>query len=158
ADLYHLAREIAQLASDKGCQLLLPEEVVVVEKIDPHAVPMTCSIDDVQPSHYIVDIGPQTVANWQARLEQARTLVWNGPVGVFEMPAFAHGTLALAQAVAAATQSGGLMSVAGGGDTVAALQAAGVMEQLTYVSTAGGAFLEWLEGSTLPGVNVLYRN
>jgi len=154
ADLYPLANEISQLAASKGCQLLLPQDVVVVEKIDPQAVPLTCAIDAVESAHYIVDIGLQTVIRWQTHLAQARTLVWNGPVGVFEMPAFAKSTLALAQAVAAATEAG-LMSVAGGGDTVAALQTAGVMKQLTYVSTAGGAFLEWLEGKTLPGIAAL---
>jgi phosphoglycerate kinase len=154
ANLYHLAREISQAAVRKGCQLLLPKDVVVVEKVDPQAVPLIFPTDAVLPTHHIVDIGPQTAARWQAQLVQARTLVWNGPVGIFEMPAFAKGTLALAHAVAAATQAG-LMSVAGGGDTVAALQVAGVMDQLTYVSTAGGAFLEWLEGKTLPGVAAL---
>jgi phosphoglycerate kinase len=154
ADLYPLAREISHVASAKGCQLLLPEDVVVVEKIDSQATPLTCSIDAIAPTHHSVDIGPQTVAHWQAHIKKMHTLVWNGPVGIFEMPAFATSTLALAQAVAAATQAG-LMSVAGGGDTVAALQVAKVMDQLTYVSTAGGAFLEWLEGKTLPGLAAL---
>jgi phosphoglycerate kinase len=154
-DLYPLANEISQLAAYKGCQLLLPEDVVTVEGIDPQVVPHTCTIDAVSSVDSIVDIGPQTLVRWQAQLAQAHTLVWNGPVGIFEIEAFAKGTLALAQAVATATQKRGLMSVAGGGDTVAALHAAGVVKQLTYVSTAGGAFLEWLEGKILPGITAL---
>ena len=103
----------------------------------------------------ILDVGPATVAELTARLGTLKTLVWNGPLGAFETPPFDAGTTAFARAVAAATQAGGLRSVAGGGDTVSALRHAGVLEQMSYVSTAGGAFLEWLEGKTLPGVAAL---
>jgi phosphoglycerate kinase len=103
----------------------------------------------------MLDVGPATVADLQRRLQGWKTLVWNGPLGAFETPPFDAATVALAQAVAAATEAGSLRSVAGGGDTVSALRHAGVVDRLTYVSSAGGAFLEWLEGKTLPGVAVL---
>ena len=106
----------------------------------------------------ILDIGPKTVAAIEERLGQCRTLVWNGPVGAFETKPFDRGTVELARAVARLTKAGKLVSIAGGGDTVAALTAAGVAGDLTYVSTAGGAFLEWLEGRTLPGVAALERH
>jgi phosphoglycerate kinase len=107
------------------------------------------------PTAMILDLGPETVAAISAALEASRTLVWNGPVGAFETPPFERATVALAQKAAELTQAGKLMSVAGGGDTVAALAQAGLVDQLSYVSTAGGAFLEWLEGRELPGVKAL---
>jgi phosphoglycerate kinase len=113
-------------------------------------------VDEVPEDAMILDVGPATVALLRARLAEVRTLVWNGPLGAFEIPPFDAGTTALAQAVAEATDHG-LRSVAGGGDTVAALRHAGVMERMSYVSSAGGAFLEWLEGKTLPGVAALER-
>ena len=103
----------------------------------------------------ILDVGPATVANLVGRLAAVKTLVWNGPLGAFETPPFDAATVALAKAVAARTQAGDLRSVAGGGDTVSALRHAGVLDQMSYVSTAGGAFLEWMEGKTLPGVAAL---
>ena len=103
----------------------------------------------------ILDVGPETVAQLRGVLEGAKTLVWNGPLGAFEVPPFDRGTVALAQAAAALTDSGALTSIAGGGDTVAALNHAGVADRFSYVSGAGGAFLEWLEGKTLPGVAAL---
>ena len=115
-------------------------------------------IERVPADHMILDIGPKTVAAIVERLRQSRTLVWNGPVGAFETAPFDAGTLALARAVAALTKAGKLTSVAGGGDTVAALDAAGVAQDLSYVSTAGGAFLEWMEGRMLPGVAALERH
>jgi len=105
----------------------------------------------------ILDVGPKTVADLKQRLGQCRTLVWNGPLGAFETPPFEAGTVAIAREAAALTKAGMLLSVAGGGDTVAALAMAGVTDQFSYVSTAGGAFLEWLEGKTLPGVAALSR-
>jgi phosphoglycerate kinase len=112
-------------------------------------------VDAVPAEQMILDVGPATVDLLTARLRGLKTLIWNGPLGAFETPPFDAGTLALARAVAAATAAGELVSVAGGGDTVSALHAAGVAERLTYVSTAGGAFLEWMEGKTLPGVAAL---
>ena len=112
-------------------------------------------IGDVPAESMILDIGPATVALIESKLPGLRTLIWNGPLGAFETSPFDAGTVALAHAVAARTQSGTLRSVAGGGDTVAALKHAGVMDQISYVSTAGGAFLEWLEGKILPGILAL---
>ncbi len=112
-------------------------------------------VDAVPKDQMILDIGPTTVEMLSAVFEECRTLLWNGPMGVFEVPPFDAGTTALAQKAAALTKSGALVSVAGGGDTVAALAHAGVVEQMTYVSTAGGAFLEWIEGKDLPGVAAL---
>jgi phosphoglycerate kinase len=118
-------------------------------------VTRTVGIDAVPATAMILDIGPDSVARIGAALEACRTLVWNGPVGAFETPPFDRGTIAVAKKVAELTSAGKLMSVAGGGDTVAALAATGVTDELTYVSTAGGAFLEWLEGRELPGVKAL---
>jgi phosphoglycerate kinase len=112
---------------------------------------------EVPDDQMILDVGPRAVAHYVDVLGHCRTLLWNGPVGAFEIPPFGEGTFKLAHAVAAATEAGKLTSVAGGGDTVAALNAAGVTGKLTYVSTAGGAFLEWLEGRELPGVAALAR-
>jgi len=105
----------------------------------------------------ILDTGPRSVADFTACIEKCKTLLWNGPIGAFEIPPFGEGTFALAREAAQLTQAGKLVTVAGGGDTVAALNAAGVTDQFSYVSTAGGAFLEWLEGRTLPGVAALAR-
>ena len=115
----------------------------------------TVPITDVPDSSMILDVGPRTVSLLTARLPSLRTLVWNGPLGAFELSPFDAATNALAHAVADATRSGRLRSVAGGGDTVSALRHAGVLDELSYVSTAGGAFLEWLEGKTLPGIQAL---
>jgi len=118
-------------------------------------VTRTVGVNAVPPTAMILDLGPETVARIAAALEASRTLVWNGPVGAFETPPFDRATIAIAKKVAELTKAGKLLSVAGGGDTVAALAAAGVTDDLTYVSTAGGAFLEWLEGRELPGVKAL---
>jgi len=115
----------------------------------------TVAIGAVPPDQMILDVGPRTVAAIAAKLATAKTLVWNGPVGAFETAPFDAGTTAIAKLVAAATTAGTLRSVAGGGDTVSALKHAGVLDRMSYVSTAGGAFLEWLEGKTLPGVAAL---
>jgi phosphoglycerate kinase len=121
----------------------------------PGIATSTVPIDKVPADRSILDVGPATVADLEARLAGCKTLVWNGPLGAFETPPFDAGTIAVARTAAKLTESGKLLSVAGGGDTVAALAAAGVVERFSYVSTAGGAFLEWLEGKTLPGVAAL---
>jgi phosphoglycerate kinase len=157
-DMAETARDIIERARRAGCTLMLPVDAVVARALTPGAASQTVAIDRVPEDHMILDIGPKTVAAIGARLEQSRTLVWNGPVGAFETPPFDAGTTALARRVAALTRAGALLSVAGGGDTVAALAQAGVTEALSYVSTAGGAFLEWLEGRTLPGVAALTRD
>jgi phosphoglycerate kinase len=155
ADMHDTAREILARARSAGCDVLLPVDAVTATEFKPNPATQTVPIDAVPPDSMILDVGPATVALLAERLAGVKTLVWNGPLGAFETSPFDAGTVALAKAVAAATQAGKLRSVAGGGDTVAALRQAGVSDQLSYVSSAGGAFLEWLEGKTLPGVAAL---
>jgi phosphoglycerate kinase len=154
-DMADTARQILAEAERRGCDIILPDDAVTAEELKPGVVTRTVGIDAVPATAMILDIGPDSVARIGAALEACRTLVWNGPVGAFETPPFDRGTIAVAKKVAELTSAGKLMSVAGGGDTVAALAAAGVTDELTYVSTAGGAFLEWLEGRELPGVKAL---
>ncbi len=155
ADMHATARDILARAAAAKCDVLLPVDAVVAAALEPGVATRTVAIDAVPADMMILDVGPATVQLLAARLAGIRTLVWNGPLGAFETPPFDAGTTALAQAVAAATAAGTLRSIAGGGDTVAALRHAGVADRLSYVSTAGGAFLEWLEGRTLPGVAAL---
>ena len=154
-DMAEKARAIQEEAHRQGCEILLPEDAVVASALKPDVETETVPIGSVPSDKMILDVGPASVAAIARRLEACRTLVWNGPLGAFETRPFDQGTLAIAELVADRTQDGKLLSVAGGGDTVAALAAAGVIGQLSYVSTAGGAFLEWLEGRTLPGVKAL---
>ena len=154
-DLADTAREIMGLAAKSGCELLLPVDVVTAEVMEPGAVSHTRALDEVAPADRILDAGPKSVARLIAAMEASKTLIWNGPLGVFEMPPFDMATVAAAKAAARLTQAGALVAVAGGGDTVSALNHAGVVDDLTFVSTAGGAFLEWMEGKTLPGVAAL---
>jgi phosphoglycerate kinase len=135
---------------------MLPEDAVVATALEAGVDSSAVSVDAVPSDAMMLDVGPATVDRYRAAIEASATLVWNGPLGAFETPPFDQGTIALAQAAAEATREGRLMSVAGGGDTVAALNAAGVTGDFTYVSSAGGAFLEWLEGKELPGVAALY--
>jgi phosphoglycerate kinase len=128
---------------------------VVANELKPGVVAQTVSVDAVPADAMILDVGPATVAALIRHLASLKTLVWNGPLGAFETPPFDAATNAFAKAVADATQKGTLRSVAGGGDTVSALRHAGMLDRMSYVSTAGGAFLEWLEGKTLPGVAAL---
>ena len=154
-DLADTARNILKAAGERGCEIILPVDAVTAEKLEPGVVTRTVGLNAVPINAMILDVGPETVARIGSALEASRTLVWNGPVGAFETPPFDRATVAIANKVAELTEAGKLMSVAGGGDTVAALAAAGVTDDLTYVSTAGGAFLEWLEGRELPGVAAL---
>ena len=154
-DMTETARQILELAGARSCRLILPEDAVVAPELASGSVTREVAIDGVPQDAMILDIGPKTVAHIGAALEEARTLVWNGPLGAFETPPFDRATTAVAKKVSELTRSGNLLSVAGGGDTVAALVTAGVLDQLSYVSTAGGAFLEWLEGRELPGVAAL---
>jgi phosphoglycerate kinase len=149
------ARDILERASAGKAEILLPLDVVVASALKPGAPSRVTSLDGVKAKEMILDLGPETVAAINSALDRARTLVWNGPLGAFETEPFDQATLAVARHVARRTRKGELVSVAGGGDTVAALNKADVADDLTYVSTAGGAFLEWLEGKTLPGVKVL---
>jgi phosphoglycerate kinase len=154
-DLADTARAIRATAEREGCRVLLQSDAVVADRLAPGVAAQTVAIGAVPPDAMILDAGPASVGAFVQAIEGCRTLVWNGPVGAFETPPFDRGTAALAVAVARLSDAGSLMSVAGGGDTVAALAAAGVVDRLGYVSTAGGAFLEWLEGKTLPGVSAL---
>jgi phosphoglycerate kinase len=154
-DLAGTAREIMGLAAASGCELLLPIDIVVAEKMEPGAPARTRALGAIEHDERILDAGPQSVARLIAAMEASKTLIWNGPLGVFEMPPFDRATVAAARAAARLTQSGALVAVAGGGDTVSALNHAGVANDFTFVSTAGGAFLEWMEGKTLPGVAAL---
>ncbi len=152
-DLLDTARKI--LADAGTCEIVLPVDAVVAREFKANAPSKVVGVDAIEPDDMMLDIGPQSVARVKAVLESAKTLVWNGPFGAFEMQPFDAGTMAVAKEAAALTVAGKLVSVAGGGDTVAALNLAGVAEGLTYVSTAGGAFLEWMEGKVLPGVEAL---
>ena len=154
-DLAEDARRIMGEAEGAGCEIVLPADVVVTREFREGAASETVPIAAVPPDGMILDVGPETCARIEAALGASRTLVWNGPLGAFEIAPFDRATNACARAAARLTGAGALLSVAGGGDTVAALQGAGVLGAFSYVSTAGGAFLEWLEGRTLPGVAAL---
>ncbi len=154
-DMAENARQLLALAAERRCRVILPEDAVVAAALETGAATQTVAIGAVPEDMMILDLGPKTVAAIGAALDAARTLVWNGPLGAFETPPFDQATTAVARQVARLTRAGRLRSIAGGGDTVAALAAAGVTDELTYVSTAGGAFLEWLEGRELPGVAAL---
>src|SRR5215510_877667 len=154
-DLAGTAKDILAKAANQRCEIVLPVDVVVAQKFEANAPSRVVSVDAVGGDDMILDIGPRSIEHVVSVLARAKTLVWNGPFGAFELEPFDNGTVEVAEAAAELTASRKLISVAGGGDTVAALNAAGVTERLTYVSTAGGAFLEWLEGKALPGVEVL---
>ncbi|MEM6488333.1 MAG: phosphoglycerate kinase [Pseudomonadota bacterium] len=154
-DLADTAREVMARAQAAGCSLLLPSDVVVARAFEANAPSETVPADACPPDAMILDAGPESVAAVEAAFAAARTLVWNGPLGAFEIPPFNAATDRAALAAARLTEQGTLLSVAGGGDTVAALNGSGAAERFSYLSTAGGAFLEWLEGKTLPGVAVL---
>ena len=154
-DLADTARGIMAFAEKHHCELLLPVDIVVAEKAEPHAAARTRELGHIDEGERILDAGPKTIARLNQAMDEAKTLVWNGPLGVFEMPPFDKGTVAAAKHAAALAKAGKLVAVAGGGDTVAALHHAGVADDFTFVSTAGGAFLEWMEGKTLPGVAAL---
>ncbi len=156
-DLAGTARQIMAFAQQNKCELLLPIDIVVAEKIEPGAAARVRDLGQLDEHERILDAGPKTVARLEAAMDQSKTLIWNGPLGVFETPPFDAATTAAARHAAALAKAGKLVAVAGGGDTVAALHHAGVAGDFTFVSTAGGAFLEWMEGKTLPGVAALER-
>jgi phosphoglycerate kinase len=156
-DFHKTARDIMAAAKAKGAEILLPVDGRIAREFKAGAASAVVDIAQTPPDAMILDVGPKSVARLVRVLDDCRTLLWNGPLGAFEIAPFGDGTFELARAAARLTQSGRLVSVAGGGDTVAALNAAGVTEQFTYVSTAGGAFLEWLEGKELPGIAALAR-
>jgi phosphoglycerate kinase len=157
-DLTGEANAIMDRADEAGCTVHLPYDVVVAKEFAPNPPSVrTCNVHEVQADEMILDVGPAAVEALSDVLKTCKTLVWNGPLGAFEIPPFDTATVALAKTAAALTKEGSLVSVAGGGDTVAALNHAGVTQDFTFVSTAGGAFLEWMEGRTLPGVAALQR-
>jgi len=155
ADLVETARAIMAKAKAQNREIVLPVDVVVAKEFKAHAASRVTDADHVGDDEMILDIGPKSVDYAISVLARCKTLVWNGPFGAFEMEPFDNGTVGVAEAAAELTQAGKIVSVAGGGDTVAALNAAGAAERFSYVSTAGGAFLEWLEGKVLPGVEIL---
>jgi phosphoglycerate kinase len=154
-DLLPTAREIISIGKAKGREIVLPVDAVVATKFQANAPSRVTAVERVAPDEMILDIGPRSIEHVCSVLARVKTLVWNGPFGAFELEPFDNGTVEVAEAAAELTAAGKLVSVGGGGDTVSALNAAGVTERFTYVSTAGGAFLEWLEGKALPGVEVL---
>jgi phosphoglycerate kinase len=154
-DHLETARKVVHMATESGAVLLLPTDVVVAKEFKAGAAHRTIETGEIAADEMVLDVGPASIQSFKNRLINAKTLVWNGPFGAFEMEPFDAGTVAAAKAVAEATRAGNLLSVAGGGDTVAALVHAGVEDDFSYVSTAGGAFLEWLEGKDLPGVEAL---
>jgi phosphoglycerate kinase len=154
-DLAETARRIVAAADKAGCTIVLPYDVVVAPEFKAGAPSTTVPVDAVPADQMILDIGPRSVAAVDQWIDKAATLVWNGPLGAFEVPPFDKATVEAARHAAERTRKGGLLSVAGGGETVSALKHAGAAEGFSFVSTAGGAFLEWLEGKALPGVEVL---
>jgi phosphoglycerate kinase len=155
-DLKSTAESILKTAKTHGCEIFLPEDVIVTTEFTAHAPCRVVPIDQVKENELILDIGPISVTTLATKLARCKTAVWNGPVGAFETAPFDNATVTIARIIAALTASGSLTSVAGGGDTVAALRHAGLADQLTYLSTAGGAFLEWMEGHELPGIAALH--
>lgn len=149
------AQEIEEAARKHNCTLVLPQDVMVAMEHEASLYHQVMSLDDIQSNQKIYDIGPETQNYLKDLLQQVKTVVWNGPLGVFEQPPFDTGTNEVALAAASLTQQGKLFTIAGGGETVAALNASGAGQHFSYLSTAGGAFLEWLEGKTLPGVKAL---
>ena len=155
AEMHQTARDILAQAEAQGSEIVLPVDAVVAREFRAGTASEVVPVTAIPADAMMLDVGPATVAALVRRLGQVKTLVWNGPLGAFELPPFDRATVALAEAVAAATEADLLVSVAGGGDTVSALRHAGVADRLTYVSSAGGAFLEWMEGKILPGVAAL---
>lgn len=156
-EMLETAREIMTEAKSRGCAVVLPEDAVIAREFKSGVANAIVPTLAVPSDAMILDVGPKSIEHMTNVLKECRTLLWNGPLGAFEIPPFGEGTFALAREAAKLTKEGKLTTVAGGGDTVAALNAAGVTQDFTYVSTAGGAFLEWLEGRELPGVAALVR-
>jgi phosphoglycerate kinase len=156
-ELAETARSILTRAQAANCAVILPVDAIVAYHFEAHAPSHAYGLDGIPLDGMILDVGPQSLERIKGAIDEAETVVWNGPLGAFELEPFDHGTIVAARHVAARTKAGKLLSVAGGGDTVAALNQAGVADRFSYVSAAGGAFLEWLEGKPLPGVEVLRK-
>jgi len=151
-DLVDTARAILAAAEESGCKLMLPSDVVLAKEFKPNPETRLAAVTDVAADEMILDCGPATVVALGQAIDKVNTLIWNGPLGAFETPPFDTATVEVARSAARAAVEGELIAVAGGGDTVAAMNQAGVADDFTFISTAGGAFLEWMEGKTLPGV------
>ncbi|MDE8345860.1 MAG: phosphoglycerate kinase [Acidocella sp.] len=154
-DLHETARDILKTAQGKGCEIILPVDLVCASVFAANPPTMIVGVDAIPPDMMALDVGPATVAALIARLPEIKTIIWNGPLGAFETKPFDAGTNQLAAAIADATRAGTIISVGGGGDTVSALKQAGVEHDVSYLSSAGGAFLEWMEGKILPGVEAI---
>jgi phosphoglycerate kinase len=154
-DLKDTALDVMAMAKESGCEIMLPIDEVVAKELAPGTEVDFCDIDAIPPDEMILDVGPKSLARVKEKLGEMATLLWNGPLGAFEVPPFGEGTFTLAREAAHLSKAGELISIAGGGDTVRALNMAGVVQDFTYISTAGGAFLEWLAGEQLPGVVAL---
>jgi phosphoglycerate kinase len=154
-DLADTARTIMAKAAESGCRILLPTDVATAREFRANVQHHHVHAAHVAADDIILDAGPETVAALSKAMDEAKTLIWNGPLGAFETPPFDQATMAAARAAAERTRHGKLIAVAGGGDTVAALNSAGIADDFTFISTAGGAFLEWMEGKPLPGVEAL---
>lgn len=157
-DMADTAKEIMNTAEKHGCEIIIPQDVVVAKELKKDADHQTVSIKAIPEDAMAIDIGEETASYIEEKVKQCKTIVWNGPMGVFEIPPFDTGTNTVARAVAAHTKTSDCISVAGGGDTISALENAGCIDDFTYISTAGGAFLEWMEGKELPGVAALTTN
>lgn len=157
-EMKDIANEITAFAKENGCEIVLPVDCVCAQNLAENAPSETFDAQNIPEGYSAIDVGERSLAHMSELLKNCKTIVWNGPLGVFEIKPFDNGTNTLAQTVAELTQSGQLVSIAGGGDTVAALENAGVTQNFTYISSAGGAFLEWLEGKALPGVAALSAN
>jgi len=156
-DLFETAKRIMKAAQLAGCQLIIPTDGLAAREFAAGADHRAIANEALEEGEMMLDVGPQSIANAVAAIEGAKTVLWNGPMGAFEISPFDSATVAVARAVATRTLQGDCVSVAGGGDTVAALNVAGVGDDFTYLSLAGGAFLEWLEGKTLPGIAALMK-
>lgn len=156
-DLKETALEILANADKAGCEIILPIDVIAAEAFKAHAEHRVCGLDDVKSGEMILDAGPETVTQILDAIDASETLIWNGPLGAFELPPFDTSTVECAKYAAKQCKAGKIIAVAGGGDTVAALNHAGAADDFTFISTAGGAFLEWMEGKALPGVEILRK-
>ncbi len=154
-DLKDLALEILESAQKNNCQIILPKDVVVCKKLENGTAVRNVDIIDVVEDDIIADVGQKTIQDLVSKIENIKTVVWNGPLGAFEIKPFDQATTSLAKVIAGQTKAGKLISVAGGGDVVSALNSSGFIDDFSYISTAGGAFLEWLEGKSLPGIKIL---
>jgi phosphoglycerate kinase len=147
-----------QRAERLGCALFLPLDLVAAEAFDASAAHQVVGLEEIPPGYMVLDFGPRSIAALKRDLADCRTVIWNGPLGAFELPPFATATFTLLENLAARSRAGEVTSVLGGGDTVAALNQTGLADDMSYVSTAGGAFLEWMEGKALPGLVALAQN